>query len=54
MSNATVSRIGQAAGSGSTSALFLKVFGKNYTSVFLSNNIFNLICILCIYKLCFV
>ena len=34
------------------SSLFLKVFGKNYTSVFLSNNIFNLICILCIYKLC--
>ncbi len=34
------------------SSLFLKVFGKNYTSVFLSNNIFNLICILCTYKLC--
>ena len=34
------------------SALFLKVFGKNYTTVFLSNNIFNFLCIFSIYKIC--
>ena len=34
------------------SSLFLKVFGKNYTSVFLSNNIFNFICIFSTYKIC--
>ena len=34
MSNATVSRIGQAAGSGSTSALFLKVFAGEVLAAF--------------------
>ena len=38
MSNATVSRIGQAAGSGSTSALFLKVFAGEVITAFETAN----------------
>ena len=32
-------------------ALLLKIFGKNYTIIFLSNTFFNLICIISIYKI---
>ncbi len=34
------------------SSIFLKLFGKSYTTVFLSNNIFNFLCILSMYKIC--